>query len=174
MRADARRNRDQIIDAARALFLEVGTHPPMEDVAHRAGVGVGTLYRRFPDRDALVAAVAEDTLTRLAELAATARAGESDAWAALRRFLREAVELRLGALRSVVEDATHDAVRAVPGLAAIRARLADDLAWLVARAQADGALRKDVGLAEIGAIMTLRTTPTSDRVIAIVLDGLKA
>jgi len=58
LRADARRNRDQIIAAAKKIFLEFGPNQPMEEIARRAGVGVGTLYRRFPDRESLVLAVA--------------------------------------------------------------------------------------------------------------------
>ena len=77
LRADARRNRDQLVDAAGALFAERGPDVPMEEIARRAGVGVGTLYRRFPDRDALVRAVAYESLQRVVANARSA-AGEPD------------------------------------------------------------------------------------------------
>nr|WP_238440965.1 helix-turn-helix domain-containing protein [Frankia sp. AgW1.1] len=62
LRADARRNRDRIIATAKLAFADDGPDVPMEEIARLAGVGVGTLYRRFPDRDALVVAVVRDSL----------------------------------------------------------------------------------------------------------------
>ena len=62
LRADARRNQQQVLDAARELFIERGLDCPLEEVARRAGVGIGTLYRRFGDRDALIKAVLLDAL----------------------------------------------------------------------------------------------------------------
>src|SRR5688572_25450825 len=102
LRADAQRNREQIIDAARALFVERGADVPMEEIAHRAGVGVGTLYRRFPDREALIRAVALDTFRRVVALACAAEAEEPDGWRALTRFVRQsAADLRLAAWLSM-------------------------------------------------------------------------
>src|SRR5690606_40530256 len=63
LRADARRNRDRIIAAARTAFAEQGTDVPMEEIACAAGVGAGTLYRRFPDRDSLILAVRSEEHT---------------------------------------------------------------------------------------------------------------
>ena len=62
LRADARRNQEQVLQAARDLFVERGIDCPLEEIARRAGVGIGTLYRRFGDRDALVRAVLVDAL----------------------------------------------------------------------------------------------------------------
>ena len=62
LRADARRNQEQVLQAARTLFVERGIDCPLEEIARRAGVGIGTLYRRFGDRDALVRAVLVDAL----------------------------------------------------------------------------------------------------------------
>lgn len=67
LRADARRNRDRIIAAARTVFTERGTEVPMEEIARAAGVGTGTLYRRFPDRDSLISAVGQDVFQRVLE-----------------------------------------------------------------------------------------------------------
>jgi AcrR family transcriptional regulator len=95
LRADARRNRGQLVEAAGALFAERGPDVPMEEIARRAGVGVGTLYRRFPDRDALVRAVAFVSFHRVVENARGA-AAEPDGWAGITRFVRRSVaDLRL-------------------------------------------------------------------------------
>src|SRR4051812_21699365 len=95
LRADARRNRDQIITTARSVFAERGYDVPMDEIARAAGVGVGTLYRRFPDRDALVRAVATDSLTRIVGEARAAEAEEPTAWQALVRFLTRSAELQV-------------------------------------------------------------------------------
>src|SRR5690606_13382420 len=91
LRADARRNRDQIVAAASRLFARGGADAPMEEIARAASVGVGTLYRRFPDREALIVAVAGKSTRDLHAQLEAARAEEPTAWAALERFLREAV-----------------------------------------------------------------------------------
>ncbi len=80
MRADARRNHDRLIGEARRSFAEHGTDASLEDIARRAGVGIGTLYRHFPNRDALMNAVFQDALCSLLDrsrelAAAEARAG---------------------------------------------------------------------------------------------------
>src|SRR4051794_29077547 len=95
LRADARRNRDQIIAAARVIFVEQGADVPMEEIARTAGVGVGTLYRRFPDRDALIRAVAVDNFDRVLIDAKAAAEEEPTAWAALVWLLHQSVELQL-------------------------------------------------------------------------------
>src|SRR6266566_9649705 len=82
MRADARRNRDQILIAARDIFADHGPGAPLEEIARRAGVGIGTLYRRFPDRQSLLRAVALDTLGRVAQEGRLALAEEPGAFRA--------------------------------------------------------------------------------------------
>src|SRR5207244_6862512 len=89
-RADAARNRTRILDAARSAFAEVGLDVGVEEIARRAGVGKGTLYRRFPTKEALVRAIFEDLLEDVERLAEEV-AAEPDAWDALVRFLGEAV-----------------------------------------------------------------------------------
>src|SRR5215212_5985019 len=98
LRADARRNRDQLLQAARDVFVEHGPGAPLEEVARRAGVGIGTLYRRFPDRQALQRAVALDTLGRVTQEAHQALAEEPDSFRALARYMHRAVDLRVGAI----------------------------------------------------------------------------
>src|SRR6059058_3759513 len=91
MRADARRNRDQILVAARDIFADHGPGAPLEEIARRAGVGIGTLYRRFPDRPSLLRAVALDMLSRVAQEAQLALAEEPNAFQALARYMHRAL-----------------------------------------------------------------------------------
>ncbi|WP_182899299.1 TetR/AcrR family transcriptional regulator [Microbispora sp. H10830] len=182
LRADARRNRDLIVAAAQELFLEQGVDVPLEEVARRAGVGVGTLYRRFPDRDALLRAVGEETLRRLAGLAETARREEPDAWHALCRFLRGAVALRVGVLAAKLDPHLHQRIRAGADLHEIRQRVIAAVLAMIEQARADGVLRADVGPGDFALLMTLNVyTPPGmhdeqamGRVVEIVLAGLRA
>lgn len=182
LRADARSNRDHILLAALDVFAERGTDVPMKLIADRAGVGVGTLYRRFPDRDALVVATAQAHLDRLARMAESAGAQEATAWAGLCRFLRECALLRLGALAAAIEPAVHTMVRTDSRVSAVRASVLDRIDALIRRAQQDGDLRTDIGSTEVGLIMTLQvyaqpgeSYPAAvDRVLAIVFDGLSS
>src|SRR4051794_34054154 len=103
MRADARRNLEQLLDAARELVAERGPQVPLEDVARQAGVGIGTLYRRFPDREALLRAVVLDALQRTREIAEEA-AEHDDAFEALATYLRRALEVRVAAVMPQVLD----------------------------------------------------------------------
>ncbi|KAA9380482.1 TetR/AcrR family transcriptional regulator [Microbispora cellulosiformans] len=182
LRADARRNRDLIVTAARELFLEQNVDVPLEEVARRAGVGVGTLYRRFPDRDALLRAVGEESLRRLADLVETAGREEPDAWHALCRFLRGAVALRLGVLAAKLDPLLHQRLRVGADLREIRQGVVAAVLRLTERAQADGALRPDIGPGDIALLMTLHVyTPPAvpgeealARMVEIMLDGLRA
>lgn len=98
MRSDAQENRDKILRAARHTFVNEGPDAPLDEIARRAGVGVATLYRRFPSREELVHAVAADTLERLHAAARTAAEREPNPFEALRRFLHAALELKIGAV----------------------------------------------------------------------------
>jgi AcrR family transcriptional regulator len=181
LRADARRNRQQIVTAALALFREQGIDVPMEEIAARAGVGVGTLYRRFPDRDALIWATAHASLRGQVDMAEAALREEPGAWSALCRFLRECAELRLGALTSAIEPRLHADIQADPELREIRQALIDLIERMTAEAKAEGAMRHDVGREEVGSLMTLQiyTPPhmSNDqalhRVVEIMLDGIR-
>src|SRR3712207_5690378 len=89
LRADARRNREKIVEATRAAFASGGLETQMDDVAARAGVGVGTVYRHFPTKDALVRAVIVHRMTQLAALGRARLDAGGDPWEALRAWLWE-------------------------------------------------------------------------------------
>jgi AcrR family transcriptional regulator len=95
---DAQRNLEHVLRAAREVFGELGYGAPMEDVARRARVGVGTVYRRFPSKDVLVRRIAEAETARLTEQARTALSQEDEPWPALSRFLRTSVASGAGRL----------------------------------------------------------------------------
>ncbi|MGW7579265.1 TetR/AcrR family transcriptional regulator [Streptomyces sp. NPDC054765] len=98
LRVDAQRNLEHVLRAAREVFGELGYGAPMEDVARRARVGVGTVYRRFPSKDVLVRRIAEEETARLTDQARTALGQEDDPWSALARFLRTSVASGAGRL----------------------------------------------------------------------------
>lgn len=185
LRADARRNRERIVAAARELFAEAGAAVPMEELARRANVGVGTLYRHFPKREELIRAVAADYIERLTALTRAAAAEEPDAWHALRRLVRQCAEPQLGALSAALKVALPDAFVADPDLAQARLRWIAQVDELVHAAQADGALRPDVGTGDLILLISLltchlpelpghlgRTLPA--RYLELTLDGLAA
>ncbi|TRV80525.1 helix-turn-helix transcriptional regulator [Streptomyces sp. 130] len=98
LRVDAQRNLEHVLRAAREVFGELGYGAPMEDVARRARVGVGTVYRRFPSKDVLVRRIAEEETSRLTDQARAALGEEDEPWSALSRFLRTSVASGAGRL----------------------------------------------------------------------------
>ncbi|WP_030790243.1 TetR/AcrR family transcriptional regulator [Streptomyces sp. NRRL S-920] len=114
LRVDAQRNLEHVLRAAREVFGELGYGAPMEDVARRARVGVGTVYRRFPSKDVLVRRIAEEETARLTDQARAALGQEDEPWSALSRFLRTSVASGAGrllppqVLRVSVEDGAAD------------------------------------------------------------------
>lgn len=98
LRVDARRNLENVLRAAREVFGELGYAAPMEEVARRAGVGVGTVYRRFPSKEALVQRIAAEEVAWLTVQAHEALVREDDAWSRLADFLSRAVTTGAGRL----------------------------------------------------------------------------
>ncbi len=140
LRADARRNRGRILDAARDAFGERGLDVPLEDIADRAGVGIATLYRRFPTREALVAASFEAKLAAFAEAAEQAL-DSPDAWAGFAGFVEWAC-----ATQAADRGVTDLLTLMLPNSQAaedLRARGLRAFTGLVRRAQDQGALRGD-------------------------------
>src|SRR6476620_7040005 len=175
-RADARANRDKLAAAARALFTEKGTSAPLEEVAERAGVGIGTLYRHFPTRQALLEAVYVgeiEAMAHAAEELEDAAAGEALAsW--FRQYLSFAATKRALTEALLEEDADENV------LAACRTLLSDAGTGLIERAQAEGAVRPDVTFMDVARIVSgIAVSPSADddqkeRMLQIVLDGLRA
>jgi AcrR family transcriptional regulator len=140
LRRDAQANRDRIVTAARSAFAEHGIDAPVEEIARRAGVGMGTVYRRFPTKEELVDAVFEDTVRELAAVAREAlEAG--DAWEGFSGFLERAFVLHVEN-RGLKDVALNRGSQRSKSDAA-RAELRPLIALLVARAQEEGALRAD-------------------------------
>ncbi|MFE7814366.1 TetR/AcrR family transcriptional regulator [Streptomyces sp. NPDC057433] len=145
-RADALRNRERIVTAAREMFVECGADVPFDEVARRAGVGNATVYRNFPDREALVREVVCSVMDRTSEAAEELLAGAGDAFEALERFAHTAAEQRLGALCPVLSTAFD---QHHPDLEAARVRLEALVARMMGRAKAAGQLRDDVDLGDL-------------------------
>ncbi|GAA1828189.1 TetR/AcrR family transcriptional regulator [Pseudonocardia ailaonensis] len=174
LRADARRNREQIIDAARTLFVRVGADVPMEQIARAAGVGVGTLYRRFPDRDELISAVLLDNYARLVELARAAEEDRTDPMAALFTFLRSARGLRVSSMLTAL-SAIDGRTGELPGVAEQRVEVTAVVSTLLRRAQEQGSMRADIGIGDVvlafGAVSRL-VPPIGDDLGEMVFDRL--
>ena len=175
MRADARRNHDKLVATARALFTEDGTSAPLEDVAERAGVGIGTLYRHFPTRQALLEAVYVD------EVEAMARAAEDlselPPWDALSRWLHQYVGF--AATKRALNEALLEAAPDSDVLLACRTAISGAGTALVERAQRAGVVRADTNFMDVGRMVAgIAMVPTSDdeqkrRMLELALDGLR-
>lgn len=145
MRADAARSRRRILDAAREVFLERGLDAPLDLIVRRAGVGPATLYRRYPDREALVRDLTGDLLSQLESAAKSAAAVDDDAFAAVRRFVHAAADLRMGAaILVLLEGLVVD-----QELVLIRTRAANTVETLIQAAHEAGQLRRDVGMGDL-------------------------
>ena len=156
MRADARRNLEQLLAAARDLVAEKGAGVALDEVAQRAGVGIGTLYRRFPDRSALLTGVVLDALEDTRVAAERAAEEHDDAFEALAAYLRAALELRVSAVIPQVLDVLD---LEEPTLSAAREASARAAEALVDAAHVSGELPKDVTFADIGMMLVRIARP---------------
>ncbi|HEX6518009.1 MAG TPA: TetR family transcriptional regulator [Nocardioidaceae bacterium] len=155
LRADARRNQAQILQAAREVVAERGATAPLDEIARRAGVGIGTLYRRFPDRQALLHAVVLDALAQTR--AAAERALEQySGFDALAHYMHAVVDLRVSAVIPQVLDLLdlHDAE-----LGPARDASAAAAERLVDAAHADGSLPEQVGFGDVGTFLVRLSRP---------------
>jgi AcrR family transcriptional regulator len=177
LRRDAERNRRRILEAAAQAFAERGLGITMDDIAEYADVGVGTVYRRFPNKQALIDALFEE---RMAELVAMAESAgqEDDPWEALTGFVERVQTLQVEnrALKELMLDTPQGCER----VAGVRELLAPLIERLVARAQASGQLRPDVAWSDL-VLMQKMLGAAADvepeawrRMLAIVVDGLRA
>lgn len=181
-RADALRNRERIVGAAREMIVEHGPDVPIGEIARRAGVGNATVYRNFPDRDALVREVVCSVMDRTAAAAELALAESGDAFTALEHFVHAAADERIGALCPMVSD-TFDQHH--PDLQASRERVERLIEEVMGRAKAAGQLRPDVGVGDLMiAVGQLSRPPAGTdcprgdrfvhRLLQLFLDGLRA
>lgn len=181
LRKDAEQNRTKILEAARSLFAARGVNAPLEDVAAAAGVGIATLYRRFPDRQALLAALFVDEF-EIYDTAAEAALACDDPWQGFRTYLERLCESQ------AAEEGLREAfTQALPGdreLEARRTRLRGKMQRIIERAQAQGTLRADVNAEDLAFVMwanasvvaaTAQVVPDAwRRLFDLLLDGFRA
>lgn len=181
-RADALRNRERIVAAAREMFTEFGPEVPLDEIARRAGVGNATVYRNFPDREALALEVVCSVMDRTAEAAEAALTESGDAFEALSRFVHASVDERIGALCPMLQGAFD---QHHPDLDASRQRLEDLVESLMDRARRAGQLRPDVAVGDVmvaaaqlsrplAGVMCLSIDRFVHRHLQLFLDGLRA
>ncbi|WP_045702006.1 TetR/AcrR family transcriptional regulator [Streptomyces rubellomurinus] len=187
LRADASRNRERIVLAARDAFVEHGADAPLDEIAKRAGVGNATLYRNFPDRAALIREVALLVKNRILALAETATVeaaapGGGGPFDALQRFAHAAVAEKVGGLCPLF---TGHVDPDDPELIEIRERLRSAVSGLMERARAAGELRPDVDHGDLFIAISQLTRPLPGtscqlldgfvhRHLQLFLDGLRA
>lgn len=144
LRADAHRNRELILAMAREVILEQGVDASLEEIARRAGVGIATLYRRFPNRRTLLEEIAADNLGLVGEELDRATFENPDAWSALRQFLGRVVQRRLIIFPALAPGLEADPRGTGRELQARRGQLLEGMEQLVHRARHDGSLRQGV------------------------------
>jgi AcrR family transcriptional regulator len=180
LRSDARRNRDAIVEAAREAFAKRGLQASLDDIARSAGVGSGTLYRHFPTRDDLVAAVFTERMAELAVAVDEARQ-DDDAWRGFADYVHRIC-------RAQAEDRGLAAIFALgqggKELADLRNRAYDGFTKLIDAAKRSGDLREDCTAEDIAVLLMANAGiieragtvagDASGRFVALVLDGLRA
>jgi AcrR family transcriptional regulator len=180
LRADARRNREKVLAAARAVFAEQGVDAQMDDVARRADVGVGTVYRHFPTKDELINALSDELFAVIAVHTRTLLTLD-DPWEAFTRALWFGAEKTAGdrAFTEILAAMRGNPARTCPG----KEDLLETTALLMDRCKAAGVMREDAMVEDIGLLMcgvgsaSQMEHPVPDawrRHLAIMLDGLRA
>jgi AcrR family transcriptional regulator len=174
-RADARANHDKLVAAARALFTEKGTSAPLEEVAERAGVGIGTLYRHFPTRQALLEAVYVDEVEAMARAATELE--ELPPWDALSQWLHQYVGF--AATKRALNEALMETDPNSNVLLTCRTAIVGAGTALAERAQEAGVVRNDTTFPDIVRMVgAIAMVPTEDpeqkeRLLELALDGLR-
>jgi AcrR family transcriptional regulator len=178
MRADARRNRQRLVDAAREVFTEQGASASMEAIAKRAGVGVGTLYRHFPTRFDIVEAVYQDDVDELEDAARRAVA-ELDPWLAVEAFFE--AFMSYARRKSAMMSELHQAFEKHPEFRSkMRERIDGSFALVIDRGKAAGVVRPDVEGSDVTELVgpICRNEAISpgqrQRLVGMILDGLRA
>jgi AcrR family transcriptional regulator len=181
LRRDAERNRKRILEAAREAFAEEGLRVTLDEIAQRAGVGVGTVYRRFADKEQLIDALFEHRIEEFAALAQECLEAY-DPWEGLARFLEQATEQH--ALDRGFKEVALSGVHGLDRVARARALMFPLVTRLVERAQADGSLRSDLAPTDVPMLQLMlgslsECTRNADpqvwrRFLGILTDGLRA
>ncbi|MDR8412381.1 TetR/AcrR family transcriptional regulator [Nonomuraea sp. 3-1Str] len=180
LRRDAEHNRQRTLAAAREVFATRGLQATLNDVAHHAGLGVGTVYRRFPNKEVLAEAVYAGKLHGLRATAQAALAGR-DAYESLRAFLEHALE------QAATDHGLRELIRQGAGeskqIARTREDIVESCGHLIARAREQGTIREDVTVDDIAPIVAMIDSvmdlPTAGavqpwrRYLALILDGLQ-
>lgn len=178
LRSDARRNRERVLEAARAVFADYGHDAQMDEIARRAAVGVGTVYRHFPTKETLLQALLEDSFARIAANARQALEVE-DPWQAFSETLWFGADL-LAANRGLTQSLVSQPADCVMEH---ETELTVTMGELIERAQAAGVLRSDLVVDDVPMLMCgvgaafqkPHGCPQSwRRHLSIVLDGLRA
>lgn len=178
LRRDAARNRELILETAAKVFAEHGLDAGYDEIARRAGVGVGTVYRRFPERSELVQALFESRIDEMVAIGQEAVA-MADAWEGLTWFFEKSAEKQVAdrGLKEVMVQTLNETGQMTVG----RERIGPFVENLMHRAQADGKLRQDVGVTDLGMQLMLigsLSTPEQPelwrRYLALLFDGLRA
>jgi AcrR family transcriptional regulator len=181
LRADARRNREKIVQAAREIVAERGSAAQIDDVAEKAGVGVGTVYRHFPNKEALMGELLGMCIVENTELARSL-ADHEDAWEGFAQMVRGGCEMMASdaASRRTWQAADQAAFAYAQDA---KAELHEAAAFLIERALAAGVLRDDFRVDDMGGLMcglgaAIDAMPDEDgrwqRIVEFALDGLRA
>ena len=178
MRADARRNYERLVVAAREVFAAQGGGASMEAIAKAAGLGVGTLYRHFPKRIDVVEAVYRDDVDGLVATAGSVTE-ELEPWEAVVEFLHAFVRYALG--KRTFLNELHEAFEKDPSLKLrSRERIVAAMELVLSRAQRAGVVRTDVSGDDVMQLVGPMCTggglaaPQSERLVGLILDGLRA
>jgi AcrR family transcriptional regulator len=175
-RADARRNYEKVLRAARQAFAEGGESTALEEIARRAGVGIGTLYRHFPNRQALLEALYVDEVEEMCRSAADFEG--DDPWDALNRWF-EGFIAYIGTKRALAAELSNYLEQDAPLFQTCRTSLYGAGEPLLKRAQEAGMVRPDVSIGDvIQMVVGIAKIPTSDpkqnaHLLRVALDGLR-
>ena len=181
LRSDARRNRTRILEVAERVFAEKGTQASTEEVAAAAGVGIGTVFRHFPTKAALLEGVVLSKLQRLIDEAEALSTSE-DPNAALFEFFSRMVA-GSSSKRAFADALAEAGVDLTSATAELKQELGRVIGTLLSNAQRAGTVRKDVGVPELMALMSgafhaaergTDCSATACRVLDIIFDGLRA
>ncbi|MGO8875069.1 MAG: TetR/AcrR family transcriptional regulator [Acidimicrobiales bacterium] len=180
-RADSVRNRTRILEAAEEVFGSEGLAVPIDEIARRAGVGVGTIYRHFPTKEALFEAIVFHHFQRLVDTARSMADSEDAAGALFFRSLSELFALATDK-RDLADALAGAGIDVKEAAGELKHELETAIAQLLARAQEEGSVRSDVSITDVMALVTSTCmnadrfgskTCSPERMLAVVFDGLR-